>query len=435
MDTGSSHELDRLHAHLSAFYPRDVIKPGLERVRALCAAAGHPEDAFPAVHVAGSNGKGSVALLAARALSAAGLRTGLYTSPHLTRWSERIQIDEAEIPLGTFIEWVERLKPAAQAVDATVFELVTAVALAHFARARVDAAVVEVGLGGRYDATNVVRPLATAITALSLEHTDLLGDTLAQIAKEKAGIVKRGAPLVSAPLPEEAQRVVAEVCRARGVRQRVAEPLRRLDFSWDGQRFETDWGPITLRMLGGYQAQNLSTALALLESLERRFNLDRAQLRAGLESAVWPGRFEPVRRAPRFVLDGAHNPNGAERLLETLHEYEPLLHAGARKHLLFGIRDDKDYTAVAQTLFPWFDAVVLTKAAALRALDPVALLPYARSIDAGALAFQDAGDALAHALAASAEDDLVCATGSLYLVGELRERLRALAPEPEKGHP
>jgi len=420
-------ELDRLHAHLSAFYPRDVIKPGLERVRALCEAAGHPEEHFPAVHVAGSNGKGSVALLTARALSAAGLRVGLYTSPHLSRWSERIQIDGAEIPLATFVAWVERLKPVAQSVDATVFELVTAVALAHFARERVDAAVVEVGLGGRYDATNVVRPLATAVTALSLEHTDLLGDTLDKIAAEKAGIVKRGAPLVSAPLPEEAQRVVAEVCRARGVRQRVAEPLRRLDFA--------GWGPLRLRMLGGYQAQNLSTALALLESLEGCFKLDRARLKAGLEAAVWPGRFELARRAPRVVLDGAHNPAGAERLLDTLREYAPLLPAGARKRLLFGIRDDKDYNAVAQALFPWFDAVVLTKAAALRALDPVALLPYARSVDAGAEAFQDAGDALAHALAASAEDDLVCATGSLYLVGELRERLRALAPEPEKGHP
>lgn len=411
---------ERLHALLARFASREMaIKPGLERIAALCEALGHPERRFPAVHVTGTNGKGSVVALVASALSAAGLRVGRYTSPHLVRWNERITVAGREIPTARFLALAERLAPRAQAVGATVFELVTAVALAHFAESAVDLAVVEVGLGGRFDATNVVRPLVCVLTGVAADHTELLGKSLASIAWEKVGILKGEAPLVSGPLPRSARPVVAaEVARTASPWVQVA-PLRPHELSWEGQTFHAPgWGPIRLSLLGPHQGTNLAVALATLEQLQRHLPLKRAALVAGLEAASWPGRFQRLREAPIVVVDGAHNPQAVRALRRTLDVLAPGT-AGARRWLLFGCRADKDYEAMARLLFPAFERLGLVRIDALRALEPEALRPYARQVDARARCFTTASQALAWALGRARPQDLICIAGSLYLVGEV----------------
>lgn len=357
----------------------------------------------------------------ASALQASDLKVGLYTSPHLHRWSERIRVQGRDIDLPSFISWVEALHPVAQRVQATVFELVTAVAFAYFQQQRVDVAVVEVGLGGRFDATNVVNPILSVITGIDLDHTDLLGDTVEQIAWEKAGIVKQGVPLICAPVPAPARRVVQEECRAKDAIRLDTAPCERTGFDWNAQTFQArGWGAIALPLLGSYQAQNLSTALAALEVLERDLRLDRGRLKAGVEAVRWPGRFELGGREPRVILDGAHNPQAAEGLRQTLEDYTPLLPPGARRWLLFGMRADKDYGRVAQILCPWFERILLAPIQGMHGLDPKQLLPYAQQHDPATRVFESATRAFGQFQADAHRADLLCVTGSFYLVGEVR---------------
>jgi len=412
----------RLHELLLQFAPRERVKPGLERVRALCEALGHPETRFPAVHVAGTNGKGSVAVLVASALQRAGLKVGLYTSPHLVRWSERVQVDGAEIPVEQFVSTIERLEPVARKVEATAFELVSAVAFAHFAQQRVDLAVVEAGLGGRFDATNVVRPVVTVLTRVDLDHTQLLGETLERIAWEKVGIVKPGVPLVSAPLLPSVQRVVVEACRRQRAPLHVAPLFSSTAFDQTSQTVAAGaWGGVRLALLGSYQAHNLSVAVAALDVLQEQLDLDRGALKAGLERARWPGRFEFVGRQPLIVLDGAHNPAGASWLVHTLERYTPA--RPGRRWLLFGVRHDKDVDAITRTLFPAFERIHLVALPGRYGLDPEALLAYAQRRDPEAKAFSNVEAALSETLDGLKPDDLLCVAGSFVLVGEVRCRL------------
>lgn len=412
---------ERLHALLLKFAPRERIKPGLERIRALCDALGHPETHFPAVHIAGTNGKGSVAALVASALQRAGLRVGLYTSPHLVRWSERVQVDGTEIPVEAFASTIEQLEHVACKVGATAFELVTAVAFAHFAKQRVDLAVVEAGLGGRFDATNVVRPVVTALTRVDLDHTQLLGETLERIAWEKVGVVKPGVPLVSDPLPPSAQRVVAEACRRQRAPLHIAPPFASTAFDETSQTVDAGaWGSVRLALLGSYQLHNLSVAVAALDVLRERLDLDQGALKAGLERARWPGRFEFVGRQPLIVLDGAHNPAGAAWLVQSLERYA---NVRGKRWLLFGVRQDKDVRAITRTLFPTFERIHLAALPGRYGLDPEALLAYAQRRDPEAKAFSNVEAALSETLDGLEPDDLLCVTGSFVLVGEVRCRL------------
>jgi dihydrofolate synthase/folylpolyglutamate synthase len=369
--------VDQAIAYLKQL-PHTEVKPGLERIRALLESVDNPHERLRAVHIGGTNGKGSVAVMIASVLQSAGYRVGLYTSPHLVSYCERIQINGAPIAEDEFAHIADELMPIADAMadKPTQFEFMTAMAFLYFLRQKIDIAVIEVGLGGRFDATNVITPMVGVLTNVELDHTDLLGETLEQIAWEKAGIAKRGVPLVTGERKPNALEVIARECAVVGAplipaRQRV----RRTDFTWEYQEFEV-WseGKVRMKLLGGYQRENLNVALEALDVLRQSLEIPQEALVRGLEQASWPGRFEVVQREPYIILDGAHNPHAARALREDVRRYREryALHKSA---LLFGVLRDKAYQTMAEILFPDFDEIVLVKPDSPRALEPSALLP------------------------------------------------------------
>ncbi len=417
---------------LVARVPRGMLL-GLERVEDALAALGSPHLDLAAVHVAGSNGKGSTSAMVESVARAAGLRTGLYTSPHLCRFAERIRVDGAPIEDDAFARSlglvIDRCRP-----DLTFFESLTVAAFAAFREARVDVAVLEVGLGGRLDATNVIRaPLATAVTSISLEHTAILGDTLAAIAREKAGILKPGAPVVLGPLPAEADAAIAAVAATVG-----AGPIYRVGWhgggpreimvGYDGACTEirgprpSDHVAVKLRLVGAHQAANAGVAVGLVDALARRFpERDFAAARwAGLHAAEWPGRCERISRDGAVVLlDAAHNPEGVEALRRAVTT------APERTALVFGALADKRWPEMLRALAPLATRryYTLPKGRAPASLEDLAAI-------AGGTAVAEPRDAVARALAESAPGDTVIVTGSIYLVGEVRAALLGIEADP-----
>lgn len=407
-------------------------------------ALGDPQNRYPTVHVTGTKGKGSVSAICASVLRAAGYRAGFYTSPHLQDFCERAQVNGELIPRPAVIEIVEEMKALVEAGVApgiTTFELTTALAFQYFARAQVDVAVIEVGLGGRLDATNILQPLVSVITSLSYDHTNLLGDTLPQIAAEKGGIIKPGVPLVTAPQKSEALAVLERLAVERGApltligRDFLAQPTQH---SLDEQSFEiwsaaqaqqlaalkiqghaVEWKPLTLTLplLGAHQVENGAVAYATLTLLnERGLPVAADAIEAGFREVRWPGRFEILRRRPFLVADGAHNRDSAEKLAATLREYFP----GQRVTLIFGASSDKDVNGMLDELLPLATRVIFTQAVHPRAQDPEELV--ARAIAAEAI--PSVSRALRHALQSAAPDEVIVATGSLFVVAEVREAWR-----------
>jgi dihydrofolate synthase/folylpolyglutamate synthase len=405
--------VDQAIAYLKQL-PHTEVKPGLERIRALLESVDNPHERLRAVHIGGTNGKGSVAVMIASVLQRAGYRIGLYTSPHLISYCERIQINGAPIAEDEFAHIADELMPIADAMadKPTQFEFMTAMAFLYFLSQKIDIAVIEVGLGGRFDATNVITPMVSVLTNVELDHTDLLGDTLEQIAWEKAGIAKRGVPFVTGERKPNALEVIARECAVVGAplipaRQRA----RRTDFTWEYQEFEV-WseGKVRMKLLGGYQRENLNVALEALDVLRQSLEIPQEALVRGLEQASWPGRFEVVQREPYIILDGAHNPHAARALREDVRRYREryALHKSA---LLFGVLRDKAYQTMAEILFPDFDEIVLVKPDSPRALEPSALLSWAPA----AKICDTISEGLDVARASGAE--LICVTGSLYVIG------------------
>ncbi|MCS6936071.1 MAG: folylpolyglutamate synthase/dihydrofolate synthase family protein [Candidatus Bipolaricaulota bacterium] len=414
--------------------PFAEVKPGLGRVLALLEAVGHPQRSLPTVHITGTNGKGSVAAMIASVLRSAGYRTGLYTSPHLISYRERMRIYHPSISLfkeegeregwiseDDFCALVDELMPIAESLAdrPTQFEFLTAMAFLYFARQRVDIAVIEVGMGGRFDATNVVMPLVSVLTNVELDHTEFLGPTIEKIAWEKAGIAKPNVPFVTGERKPEALSVIERECAAVGAPLVLAKrAIERLDFTWEYQEFQIEsLGRVKLQLLGGYQRENLRVAVEALRVLQERLVLSETAIRTGLERARWPGRFEVVQIEPSvIVLDGAHNPHAIRALRDDLRRYIQKYQI-TKKLLLFGVLHDKDYPSMAQTLFSEFDEIVLVRPESPRALDPTALLrwaPRARIASDVATALE-----MAHA----AKPELLCVTGSLYLVGAVKRLL------------
>ena len=391
-----------------ALAPRGALL-GLERVRAACAALNHPEKRFSSVHIAGTNGKGSVAAMVDAMVRAAGLRAGLYTSPHLTRFAERIQIGGEPVS-------EERLVSALGGVldrfpELTFFETATVAAFVLFAESNVELAVVEVGLGGRLDATNVLEaPRATAITRIALDHTELLGNDLASIAREKAGILKRGVPAVVGPLDSVS---LAEV---RTQAERVGAPLRLTTEDHDLATFVARHPPA---LAGKYQLDNAKIAVALAE----RLALPADAVARGLRETRWPGRLETlVTIEGAVLLDAAHNPDGARAVSD---ELAKMPGGPARVALVFGALADKDATAMLSLLAPHAQHRFYVTPEGRRATDPVQLALHrpgriARSIP----------DALAAARAAVGREGLVVVTGSIFLVGAARAHLLGLPRDP-----
>jgi dihydrofolate synthase/folylpolyglutamate synthase len=378
---------------------------GLERVRQALARLGDPQRRFAAIQIAGTNGKGSTAAMTEAILRAAGLRTGLYTSPHLARFTERIRVAGQEAD-GDRLAALER-RVAATGVPLTYFEIATALAFLALAEARVDIAVLETGLGGRLDAVTAAEPLATAITSIDLDHTAYLGDTLRAIAREKAGILKREVPCFLGRLAPEADDEIASIARA------VGAPLARL-----GVDFEAPAGPLGL--LGPHQRDNAAIAVALAGAAASRLGrpLGGDTIGRALAGARWPGRLE--RLGDDLLLDGAHNPEGARALARAL----PDVAAGRRVVLLVSIARDKDAGAILGALAREAHAVVVTHSDSPRALPPEALAGEARRFFAEVEACDAVADGLAAARRLAGPRGLVVVCGSLFLVGALRARLR-----------
>lgn len=402
-------------------------KPGLERVRLLLSLLGDPQDTLRFVHVAGTNGKGSTAAMLASILRAAGYRTGLYISPFIERFNERMQVNGVPITDIELAAVCDRLQPcvAAMADSPTEFELVTAAAFQWFADRQCDVVVLEVGLGGRLDATNVIRaPECAVIANIGLDHTAVLGDTVAQIAFEKAGIIKPGTHAVTYQQAPEAAAVLRGVCRERGV------PLTEADFaaiepltdSVDGQTFRYRGGAeLALPLLGAHQRKNAAVVLETVGALRTAgWRIPDDAVCAGLRTVSWPARFELLQRSPWFVLDGGHNPQCAETVAANLEQYFPQ----KRKILLVGLLADKDYTAMTDVLAPQAAAFVAVTPESERALPADALAAHLRRYGKPVTVCATVTDGVETALAMAGADDVVCATGSLYMAGEIRQSFR-----------
>jgi dihydrofolate synthase/folylpolyglutamate synthase len=393
---------------------------GLERVVEVLDRLDRPEKAYPTLHVAGTNGKGSTCAMVAAGLRAAGLRTGLYTSPHLIRFQERIAVDGDPIGDDALCEGVARIREAAREIPLTYFEFGTVLAFWHFRRSSVAVAVLETGLGGRLDATNVVTPLATGISALGLDHTEILGPTLADIAREKAGILKPGVPGAVAAPPPEAFPVIAERAAEIGAPILVeGRDFSLKDGRYAGPRWRCDG--VEVALLGPHQEQNGALALALLELASTRLGVTPEAARGGLRQVVWPGRLEAVvARGVTLLLDGAHNPQGAEALARSLEALWP----GRPLTLVFGVLANKDASPMIQSLFPRARRALLVTPTAERARPPETYLAEARAHCPDVQVADSVGTALREALESSGPEAVVLVCGSLYLVGEARAWLK-----------
>jgi dihydrofolate synthase/folylpolyglutamate synthase len=420
-------------------YAADVFDLG--RVEELLARLGSPHQKYTSIHIAGTKGKGSVSALVASALQAGGYCTGLYTSPHLQRFTERIRVNDREIPPGEVARVVEMLKPHVAAIeDLTTYEIITALGMIYFAEQGVEYAVVEVGLGGRLDATNVLEPLVSVITSLSYDHMHLLGEKLSDITREKAGIIKPGIPVVMAPQQHEAERVVEEVAASLGA------PLYRVGRDWlfspghhtlDGQSLYVwssdeqalmdmyvesaggdEWAPprFDIPLLGYHQVINGAVAYAALQVAKRRgLAISEEAIQEGFRKVSWLGRFQVVSRDPIIVIDSAHNRDSALKLRIALDDYFP----AQRVTLIFGASEDKDISGMLAELLPRVSRIIVTQAVHPRATDPDELADIAHSYGLRVEIVTPPQKALERAVRSARPEEVILAAGSIFVAGEV----------------
>lgn len=397
---------------------------GLERLKQALELLGNPQHKVRFVHVAGTNGKGSCAAMLASVLKEAGYRTGLYISPHLRRYNERMQVDGVDISNDDLIRAAQRVKEVCEQLGGTpiVFEVLTLMALWYFAECRCDFVVLEVGIGGKLDATNCIPAPATALIAqLGFDHTETLGSTIEEIAAQKGGIAKSGSQLVMAEQEPAALRVVEQLCREQGCGFTVADPerLQVLSTSPEGQRLrDRTYGELLLPLAGSHQVKNAANVLTVVEVLKGEgFAIPDRAVRQGIESTVWPARFERLSRSPDFILDGGHNPQCVQAAVQALQDYYP----GKKVVFLTGMMKDKDSAAMLAKMAEVAKAFVCLHADSERAFGAQELareIENTLSLAAYPAASAQEGCALAQRLAG--EQGVVCALGSLYLAGEIR---------------
>jgi dihydrofolate synthase / folylpolyglutamate synthase len=406
------------------------MKFGLENIETLCAALGHPERTFSSLVIAGTNGKGSVTVMVETALRAAGHRAARYTSPHLVRLEERFVIDGDEVETAALSDAVAVVQSAVESLMAkglldalpTFFECTTAAAFELFRRAHIAIAVLEVGLGGRLDSTNVVMPIATAITSIDFDHQAQLGNTLESIAREKAGIAKPGVPLVCGRVPDSAARVIREVCESVGAPLIPVDEAVRIvphgDDTIDVHVGATALTNVRLALAGKHQRDNAAVAVALLNEIASRgVRVPDAAVRAGLTKAHWPGRLEHfVRDGVDVLLDAAHNPAGARALASHLQDI-----GWTRVTLVFGVMRDKDVNAMLPVLAPACERIICTTAPTPRAMPAAELADAARTFVSTVEVVPDFTEALARSIT---HRNPVVAAGSIFLIGPLRDILR-----------
>ena len=392
---------------------------GLDNISWILSLIDNPHNAFKTVHIGGTNGKGSVARMSSAILQEAGYTVGCYTSPHLVSFTERITINDGEISESQTIELTEFIRGRIEAADLsrgfTFFDFTTAMAFEYFRRKKVDLAVIEVGLGGRLDSTNVIRPLVSVITNVDFDHMDYLGGSIHEIAAEKAGILKQGIPCVTGA-EGEALQVIREAARLKSSLFVLDEAFRYRKtgdrtMSYDG--LENSFSDLRVNLVGDHQLSNCALALCALELLSRMgFTVAEETIRRALAGVTWPGRLEMVHEKPLILLDAAHNPHGAKALASYLKTH----HADARKILVFGVMKDKNYTSMLAELTPLADEILLTRPRTDRAALPEELIPFARNATVTATI----NEALERAQKMAREDDLIVITGSFYTIGEAR---------------
>ena len=402
----------------------------LDRMRDLMRLLGDPQNDYPIIHIAGSKGKGSTAAFAASALRAANYRVGLYTSPHLQDFTERMQINGIPIPQNEFAALVEEMKPFVEQVPfITTFELATALGFLHFSRQKVTAAVIEVGLGGRLDATNIVTPLVSVITSLSLEHTAVLGNTLTEIAREKAGIVKPEHPIVASPQDPEAASVLELVAEEKDVPLTLVGRdifYKVKKKSIDGQMLEV-WMrngmkmKLSIPLLGEHQVENAVTAYtALLVARKEGLIINAAQIKQGFAETEWHGRFEIWREKPPIVLDSAHNPDSIAKLRKTLDDYFP----ENPVVMIFGVSEDKNIAEMLKELAPRLAKVILTQSTHPRAVEAEKMIEFAEQAGVAYEVIESVEVAVARALEIADErQSLLLSAGSIFLTAAVREIL------------
>lgn len=399
---------------------------GLDRVLTLLEKMGNPEKKLKYVHIAGTNGKGSTASMTASILQKAGYRTGLYTSPYIYRFHERIQINGQQISDEDLVEITEYVKPLADSMEQspTEFELVCAIAFEYFVRKQCDIVVLEVGLGGDYDATNVIEcPEVAVITNIGLDHTDVLGNTLEEIARTKAGIFKEGGDAVIYRGLPSVEQVFEDVCREKHISLKKADfdGLRLKAHSLDGQVFDCgDRKDLVLPLLGDHQLHNASVVLSVVDTLiEKGWNISEENIRDGLRDVSWPGRFDIVSREPLFIIDGGHNPQCIEALVKNIEDYL----MGRKVIALTGVLEDKNYGDMYQPVMPLVDSFVCITPPNPRKLEAAELAAHLRGAGAQATACQTIKEGVSLALREAGETGAVLCFGSLYTIGAIREAL------------
>jgi dihydrofolate synthase / folylpolyglutamate synthase len=418
--------------------PRDASYYDLRRVDLLLERLGNPHLKAKTVHITGSKGKGSTAATIASVLIASGYKTGLYTSPHLHIFNERIRVDNNLIADEEVVDLMKKIRPEVEAINEkavygrlTTFEVITALGFLYFASKGAEYQVIEVGLGGRLDATNVVKPAVCIITSISLEHTDVLGNTLGEIATEKSGIIKPGCVVISSPQTDEAMKVIEQTCRNKGVKLiRSGE-----DVTWQPLRHDTGGQAfavkgrlasyeLTIPLLGQYQLENAATAVAALEALsEIDPRITKESIKSGMAKVTWPGRLQVLSQHPLVVADGAHNPYSAGKLRKALEEYFKY----DKAILVIGTSSDKDIAGIVSELLPLFNEVIVTRASAHPRSTPTAVI--ASEFKKQGVTPKEAEDiapAMPLALSMAGENDLICVTGSLFVVAGAIEQAQIL---------
>lgn len=403
--------------------------PGLERIQALLDAMGNPERKCKFVHVTGTNGKGSTCAMVASILRKAGYKTGLYTSPYLIRFNERIQINGEQISDADICELTEYVKPFAESIfeRPTEFEMVTAIGFEYFARHKCDIVVCEVGMGGEFDATNVIpAPEAAVICNIGLDHTEVLGNTLEKIAGAKAGIIKPGCDAVLYRERSSVEAVFEERCKALNV------PLHKVDFdslhllshSLEGQVFDWErFHALRLPLLGEHQLHNAAVALTTARVLQKRgWKITDEQIREGIESVRWPGRFELMRKDPMFIIDGGHNPQCIEALVKNIRDYLP----GRELTVLTGVLGDKDFHCMYRDVAQYAKEFITITPANPRALTAEKLADYLRQFGKPVTACDVVADGVRLAIEHAGKDGVVLCYGSLYMIGDIDAALQTL---------
>ena len=401
---------------------------GLESIGALLERLNKPQDRLKYVHVAGTNGKGSVCAYLTATLQAAGLKVGLYTSPFIQRFTERIQINGVEISEDAIARITTQIKAAIADMEAaglpspTEFDLVTAMGLAYFAETACDIVVLEVGLGGRLDSTNIIKaPEVAVITRLGYDHTEILGNTLEKIAFEKAGIIKPGCDVVLYPQLPEAKAVFEEVCTKRNARLHKVDlsGIRSMEFGLWGQRFSCEgFGEYQISLLGEHQLGNAALALHTARLLQSKgFPVTEEAIQKGLLSARWPGRMELVHASPNVLIDGAHNAQGAAALKRGLQQYFP----GKPIIFLVGVLADKDYGDMMREIAPLAERFLTIAPESPRALPAAVLADHLSQYGKPVQAYEKLEDAIAAGLSLCREGSVFCVFGSLYYIGKVRE--------------